>query len=112
MQKLVIAILILVLMACSGQGDLRETGRLSVLVSVVPQKYFVERIAGDLVEVTVLIPPGASPTTYEISPSDMRRVNRADLWFTIGLQSEVTWIPEFSSLNQRLKIVSTIDDVT
>ncbi|MEA3266091.1 MAG: zinc ABC transporter substrate-binding protein, partial [Candidatus Fermentibacteria bacterium] len=76
------------------------------------QKYFVERIAGDLVEVTVLIPPGASPTTYEISPSDMRRVNRADVWFTIGLQSEVTWIPEFSSLNQRLKIVSTIDDVT
>lgn len=112
MQKLVTAILVLVFLGCSGQGDLRDTGRLSVLVSVVPQKYFVKKIAGDLAEVTVLIPPGASPTTYEISPSDMRRVNRADVWFTIGLQREVTWIPEFSSLNHRLKIVSTIDDVT
>jgi len=116
MQKLVIAILVLVLvlviLACSGQDDLRDTGRLSVLVSVVPQKYFVEKIAGDLVELTVLIPPGASPTTYEISPSDMRRVNMADVWFTIGLQREVTWIPEFSSLNDQLQIVSTIDGVT
>ena len=114
MQKLVIAIpiLMLVFMACSGQGDPWDTGRLSVLISGVPQQYFVERIAGDLAEVTVLIPPGASPTTYEISPSDMRRVNRADVWFTIGLQREVTWIPEFSSLNRRLKIVSTIEDVT
>ena len=111
MQKLVTAIL-LVFLACSGQGDLRDNGRLSVLVSVVPQKYFVEKIAGDLAEVTVLIPPGASPTTYEISPSDMRRINRADVWFTIGLQREITWIPEFSSLNQKLQIVSTIDDVT
>jgi len=111
MQKLVIAVLFLVFMACSSQSDQRDAGKLSVLVSVVPQKYFVERIAGDLAEVTVLIPPGASPTTYEISPSDMRRVNRADVWFTIGLQREVTWIPEFSSLNHRLKIVSTIDDV-
>lgn len=111
MQKLVIAIL-LVFLACSGQGDLRDNGRLSVLVSVVPQKYFVEKIAGDLAVVTVLIPPGASPTTYEISPSDMRRINRADVWFTIGLQREVTWIPEFSSLNDQLQIVSTIDDVT
>ncbi len=111
MQKFVIALLLPVFLACSGQGDLRDTGRLSVLVSVVPQKYFVEKIAGDLVELTVLIPPGASPTTYEISPSDMRRVNMADVWFTIGLQREVTWIPEFSSLNDHLQMVSTIDDV-
>ncbi len=114
MQKLVIAVLVLVLvfLACSSQSDQRDAGKLSVLVSVVPQKYFVERIAGDLAEVTVLIPPGASPTTYEISPADMRRVNTADVWFTIGLQREVTWIPEFSSINDRLQILSTIDDVT
>jgi len=112
MQKFITGLLIFLLAGCSGQSDREENEKLSVLVSVVPQKYFVEKIAGDLAEVTVLIPPGASPTTYEMSPSDMRRVNRADVWFTIGLQREVTWIPEFSSLNDRLKIVSTIDNVT
>ncbi len=111
MQKLIVTILILVFLACSDQGGQTNEGRLSVLVSVVPQKYFVEKIAGDLVEVTVLIPPGASPTTYEVSPSDMRSINRADVWFTIGLQRETTWIPEFSSLNPLLQIVSTIDNV-
>lgn len=102
---------IFLLAACTNQNDKVESEELSVLVSVVPQKYFVEKIAGGLAEVTVLIPPGASPPAYELSPSDMRRVSEADVWFTIGLQRENTWITRFSSLNEHLRIASTIKDV-
>ncbi len=111
MQKYIVIILILMFTACSEQSNQVDHGKLSVLVSVMPQKYFVEKIAGDLVEITVLIPPGASPTAYEISPSDMRRISEADVWFTIGLQRETTWISDFSSLNEELLIVSTIEGV-
>ncbi|MCK5133174.1 MAG: zinc ABC transporter substrate-binding protein [Candidatus Sabulitectum sp.] len=111
MQKLTVFIFLLILIACSGQEIREDKGEITVLVSVLPQRYFVEKIAGDLVEVTVLIPPGASPAAYEMSPSDMRRVSEADIWFTIGLWREITWIPEFSSLNERLSIVSTVEDV-
>ena len=111
MQKLIITFLILIFLACSDQGDQRDGGRLSVLVSIVPQKYFVNRIAGDLVDVTVLIPPGASPVTYEISPSDMRAVNSADIWFTIGVQKEEEWSQDFPSINEKLAIESTINNI-
>ncbi len=111
MQKLTAILLLLVFMACSGGENRTDSGRIAILVSVVPQKYFVEQIGGELVEVTVLIPPGASPAAYEPSPSDMRRVSEADVWFTIGLQRENTWIPDFSSLNEQLLIASTITEV-
>ncbi len=110
MQKLIV--LLLLFAACGGGGANGVNGKTSVLVSVVPQKYFVEKIAGDLAEVTVLIPPGANPAAYEISPSDMRVVNDADVWFTLGLQRETTWIPEFSSINDGLRIASTINGIT
>jgi len=111
MQKLVVFFLFLAIITCSSREMNENNGEITILVSVVPQKYFVEKIAGELAEVTVLIPPGASPAAYEPSPSDMRRVSEADVWFTIGLQREETWIPDFSSLNEQLLIASTIEEV-
>ena len=35
--------------------------RLQVAVSILPLKYFVEKIAGDKAAVTVMVPPGADP---------------------------------------------------
>jgi zinc transport system substrate-binding protein len=106
-----VVLLLLLLTACGGGGLDRSSGKITVLVSVVPQKYFVEKIAGDIAEVTVLIPPGANPAAFEISPSGMRVVNDADVWFTLGLQRETTWLPEFSSINDSLRIVSTISGI-
>ena len=111
MQKIIVASVIMLLIACSQRADQIDHGGISVLVSVVPQKYFVEQIAGGLVQISVLIPPGANPATYEPSPSDMRMVSSADVWFTIGLQLEATWIHDFLSLNEQLRIAETIEDV-
>ena len=45
-----------------------------VVVSVVPQKYVVDRIAGELVDVEVLIPPGVSPATHAPSVAQIQAV--------------------------------------
>jgi zinc transport system substrate-binding protein len=66
---------------------------------------------GDLVDIAVLIPPGASPAAYEISPRDMRIVSEADVWFTIGLQRESSWMEDFSSLNDSLLILDTAKNI-
>jgi zinc transport system substrate-binding protein len=112
MQKSLILSVLLFLFACGGGGPGGGSGKIPVLVSVVPQRYFVKKIAGDLAEITVLIPPGANPAAYEISPSGMRVVNDADVWFTLGLQRETAWMPEFTSINSGLLIAGTVDEVT
>ena len=48
-----------------------EEERIGVVVSILPQADFVERVGGEHVAVTVMVPPGASPHTYEPLPSQI-----------------------------------------
>jgi zinc transport system substrate-binding protein len=57
---------------------------LPVAVTVPPQAWLVERIAGDRAEVTVVLPPGASHETYEPTPRQVLAVRRARLWVKVG----------------------------
>lgn len=55
-----------------------------VLVSVAPHKCFVEKIAGNTVQVLLIVPAGASAHTYEPTPKQMIGASKADLWFYVG----------------------------
>lgn len=56
----------------------------TVLVSLAPYKFFVEKIAGDSVKAQLMVPAGASAHTYEPTPKEMLAASKADAWFTIG----------------------------
>jgi zinc transport system substrate-binding protein len=57
----------------------------SVAVSIQPIRYFVDRVSGGDFEVSVLVPPGASPETYEPTPLRMKEITRAQAYFHTGL---------------------------
>lgn len=96
----------------SGCGRSAERGddRLLVCVSIPPQKYFVERIGGDVVDVVVMVGPGESPHTYEPKPSQLRGMSRADLFFTIGATFEAAWMGRFRAANPALLVVHMGED--
>lgn len=81
--------------------------KLPVFVSIAPQKYFVERIGGDHVAVSVMVAPGASPATYEPRPGQMRALSAAVLYFAIGVPFEQVWLPRIAAANPAMKIVRT-----
>jgi zinc transport system substrate-binding protein len=56
----------------------------SVLVTIAPYKYFVEKIGGDTVDVKLLVPKGADPHTFEASPRQAIQAVEAKLWFRMG----------------------------
>ena len=101
---------ILLLSGC-GLESAEEGEYLTVAVSVLPQKYFVEQIIGDSINIIVVVPPGANPATYEPSPSDMRNMSSVDVWFTIGVPFESPWLPRFTGSNPDLRIRSTIENI-
>lgn len=55
-----------------------------VTVSILPQKYLVERIAGDYLNVNVMIPPGMNPATCDLNTGQLKKLYDSDLCFTIG----------------------------
>lgn len=82
-------------------------GKLKVSVSILPQKYFVERIGGDRVDVNVLVGPGQSPHTYEPTPRQLADLSGARLLFRIGLPFEDILMPKIESAFKSLKVVDT-----
>jgi len=79
---------------------------INAVVSVLPQKTFVEAIGGDKVNVALMVKPGNSPHTYEPKPSQMKDISNADIYFSIGVEFEHSWLPKFANQNKKMKIVN------
>lgn len=85
----------------------QNNGKLNIFTSILPQKFFVERLAGDLAEVEVLVGPGMSPHTYEPLPQQMGRLARASIFFTIGVPFEKALEKRLKSACPDLQIIPT-----
>ena len=97
-----VALAVLVLAA---SATVASAAQLELVASIVPVGTFVERIAGDRAEVSVLVPPGASPATYEPKPSQMAALSRADAFFAVGVPFERVWLPRIRSAVSGLDVV-------
>lgn len=84
-----------------------NTERLEIYVSIPPQKYLVERIGGERVNVTVMIKPGYSPETYDPSPRQITALSTAHIYFQIGVPFETQWMHAISSQNPDMLVVDT-----
>lgn len=82
-----------------------------IFVSILPQKYFVERIGGDRVNVEVMVKPGESPATFNPNPKKMSRLSQAKLYFSIGVPFETVWIDRIQSIHPDLQFVPLHDKV-
>ncbi len=79
----------------------------AVYVSIVPQKYFVDRISGGLVNCQVMVPPGTNVHTFEPRPGQMALLSNAKAYFAIGLEFEGSWLPKFAAVAPSMRIVHT-----
>jgi len=71
---------------------------INVHVSILPQKYFVEKIGKDKVKVDVLVKPGKSPATYSPSPDQIKRLASSDVYFRIGVPFENSILHKIRSI--------------
>lgn len=96
---------ILCLMLLLAPSPCRANEPLSVMVSILPLKYFTQHIGGERVQVSVMVPPGASPATYEPKPRQMVTLAQAKLYIAIGVPFEKAWLPRLRSANPSMTIV-------
>ena len=76
-----------------------------VFVSIPPQAFVVEWLIGNLVQVDVLLPPGASPATYEPTPKQMAALDHAQLYLQIGSPFEGPILAKVAELMPELRVV-------
>ena len=68
---ILVMVLLMSLTSCASPSQVATTGKLKVVTTLFPQFDFVREIAGDKVEVSLLLPPGVEPHSYEPSPRDI-----------------------------------------
>ena len=88
-------------------GNGFASDKLPVFVTIAPQKYFVQQIGKDLVDVQVMVHPGADPHTYEPKPQQMVAISKAKLYFAVGIEFEEANLSKITAANPNLKIIHT-----
>ena len=71
--------------------------KLPVITSIYPVADMVQQVGGDHVDVTFVLPAGASPHTFEPKPSLVKKVSSARIFFRIGAGLEF-WAEKFIAL--------------
>lgn len=77
-----------VLAACAGGTPSTSTDRPDVVVSTAILGSVVREVVGDAADVTVLMPNGVDPHSWEPSPKDIEKLTSADVVVINGLHLE------------------------
>ena len=82
-----------------------------VTVSILPQKYFVEKIAKNKVTINVMVKPGFSPATYSPKTSQMRKLSTSAIYFYIGVPFENAWLDKFAYSNKKMLMIDSSKNI-
>lgn len=110
-----IAILAIAISSGCVQQDVgtEPDGKINVIVSILPQKAFINSVGGEHVNVVEIISPGSSPATYELTPRDAVNIENADIYFRIGhISFEEAHISRIEYLNPDMLVVDTSEGIT
>ncbi|MDM7939890.1 MAG: zinc ABC transporter substrate-binding protein [Methanothrix sp.] len=102
---LVVIALAALLCGCVSPEEL-PSGKINVVTTIAPQRELIKSVGKDFVNITVLVPPGAEPHTFEPTPSQMRAVADADLYIMNGAGLEF-WMDRLLQVNKKMVVVDT-----
>lgn len=80
--------------------------KLNITVTIPPQKYFVEKIGGELVNVNVMIGPGLEPHTYEPLPQQLSQLANSQAYIAIGVPFEEVWLNKITTANPQITMIN------
>ncbi len=111
---IIIIIMVFFALGASTSGCVRPLaqGKVKVLATIFPVADIASLVGGERVEVITLLPPGASPHTYEPLPSQVEELSKARLCVRVGLGLDF-WLDKLvaSAGNKDLKIITLGDNL-
>ncbi|MDM7933833.1 MAG: zinc ABC transporter substrate-binding protein [Methanothrix sp.] len=106
--QLLVILALTALCGCISQDAPSE--RVQVVTTIAPLGDFVRGVGGDRVDVTVLVPPGAEPHTFEPTPAQMKSLDDADLYVMNGAGLEY-WIDRVLDLNGEMVVLDSSEGI-
>ncbi len=116
---IVISVLMMILFVACDKNDEKTTTannqskKINVVTTIFPIYDFVRQIAGDQVNLTMLLPPGAESHSYEPTPQDIIKIHNSNLFLYVGGDSDA-WVNSIlkSTNKDKMNIMTLMDCVT
>ena len=94
-------------------GMAESNAKPTVTVTIPPYQYFVDKIAGDKVDVNVMVSNGNNPETYEPNAQQMMELSNSALYLKVGsIGFEQTWIKKLQDNAPDMKLIDTSVGIT
>ena len=101
----------LLIAACTGrssQASNDDETKPVITVTLEPQRYFTEAIAGDKFKVVSMVPKGSSPETYDPIPQQLVSLGDSKAYFRIGyIGFEQTWMDRLMNNTPHIQVFDT-----
>lgn len=108
MNKIFISTLLFGVLFTGCFSGSKNTNDKILFVTILPLKYFTDKIVGETYKVEVTVPPGVGPETYSPTPKQMVLLSKAQAYFSIGyLGFEQAFLEKFKSTNPNVQVFST-----
>ncbi len=83
-----------------------------ISTSILPLKYFIDRLTEEMIDVNVMVPPGASHGSYSPTPLQFKKLSDSGLYVRIGyLGYEQAWIGRLRELNPSMEVLALSDHI-
>lgn len=101
---LVCFVALLTMQSCAPKGEKESL----IMVTIEPQRYFAEKIAGDKYKIECVVPAGQSPETYDPTPRQMVQIGKSVAYLEIGfIGFEQAWMHKIKENNPDLLFFDT-----
>lgn len=98
-------VLLLLLVSCGAHP--KSASRI-VSVTILPQQYIAEQIAGERFEVHCVVPQNSNPEAYDPTPEQLMKVEQSEAYMRVGMLGfEMAWMERFERNNPHMKVYDT-----
>jgi zinc transport system substrate-binding protein len=107
--------LLLTLAVCciTPEENQQDSQKIIVVTTIAPLQEFVEKVGGDKVSVTAMVPPGGDPHTYEPAPTQLVELSKAQMYVEVGsgIDFEITWLDKLRSINNKMILINASQNI-
>jgi zinc transport system substrate-binding protein len=116
MRNTIIAIMLIVILTAgciTTDQNQEDDQRINIVTTIAPMQEFAEKVGGDKVRVTALVPPGGDPHTYEPAPNQLVELSKAQLYVEVGsgIDFEISWLDKLKSINNKMIFVNASENI-
>ncbi|WP_289292621.1 zinc ABC transporter substrate-binding protein [Bacteroides sp. 41_26] len=114
MKHIPLLLIIVLLASCNmgKSGKNQDNGKPVITVTIEPQRYFTEAIAGDKFDIISIVPKGSSPETYDPTPQQLVSLGDSKAYLRIGyIGFEQVWMDRLINNTPHIQIFDTSKDI-